>query len=182
MLWCQKKVDEGSRGKVKVGNFHTSWQDGTAFASLIQAYRPDLIDASSLKPPTSNENKVENLNQCFSVAQEHLGIPRMLDPVDMVNCARPDEKSVMTYVAFFWKEFASTKRKQLAAERIGLAVQREIALGELEAQYEELGTSLAQWMEATTARHSATEAANSDDLQACALFFMSTLPHEHPPP
>ena len=33
----QKKVEEGSGGKVKVGNFHNAWQDGLAFGALIQA-------------------------------------------------------------------------------------------------------------------------------------------------
>lgn len=31
LLWAQKKVEEGSKGKFTVNNFHSSWQDGTAF-------------------------------------------------------------------------------------------------------------------------------------------------------
>ena len=48
LLWAQKKVEEASKGKVKVTNFHSSWQDGAAFCSLIQAFRPDLIDYSKV--------------------------------------------------------------------------------------------------------------------------------------
>ena len=38
---------------------------------------------------------------------------------------RPDEKSVMTYVSLFWKEFANLKAKQMAAERIAAVLNRE---------------------------------------------------------
>lgn len=86
--------------------------------------------------PTSNENKVHNLTTAFTIANDHLGIPIMLDAEDMVK-HKPDEKSVMTYVSFFWKAFASTKRKELAAGTIGTAIARERHLAELEAQYED---------------------------------------------
>ena len=36
----------------------------------------------------------------------------MLDAQDMTT-TRPDEKAVMTYISFFWKEFASNKKKQV---------------------------------------------------------------------
>ena len=37
LLWAQKKVAEGSNGKVEVKNFHQSWQSGMAFCALINA-------------------------------------------------------------------------------------------------------------------------------------------------
>ncbi len=167
LLWAQKKVEEGSGGKTKVTNFHTSWQDGTAFCSLIRAYRPDLIDASQMRAATNPDGKATNLNLAFQVASEHLNIPAMLDANDMMS-HKPDEKSVMTYISFFWKEFASTKRKQLAAAAIGQVVAREIQVAEIEAQYLELASGLSTWMQETIARHSQRSedgAAASDDLQ-----------------
>jgi actinin alpha len=95
LLWAQKKVDEGSKGKIKVTNFHSSWQDGMAFCSLINAYRPDLIDYASCKKSDDPEVKMRNLNYAFDIAEKQFGIAKMLDAVDMVG-ARPDEKSVMT--------------------------------------------------------------------------------------
>ena len=60
---------------------------------------------------------------------------------------RPDEKSVMAYVAFFWKEFAANKRKNLAAERIGTVVAREQSFLQLQEQYTAQATELSQWLQ-----------------------------------
>lgn len=60
----------------------------------------------------------ENLHQAFTVAEEKLGIPKILDPED-VDVEVPDEKSIMTYVAQFYKAFPETgKRKSLVSESI----------------------------------------------------------------
>ena len=147
LLWAQKKVEEGSRGRVKVNNFHTSWQDGMAFCSLIQAYRPDLIDYQAIRPG----DKAANLNLAFNTASDALGIPKLLDAADMTSSSRPDEKSVMTYVSFFWKEFASTKKKAMAAERVSKVVAREAHYRELQAAYVEKASALAAWVRETTA-------------------------------
>ena len=57
-------------------NFHTSWQDGTAFCGLIEAFRPELIDMSKVKKSDRQEDKIANLNLAFETAQEHLGISK----------------------------------------------------------------------------------------------------------
>ncbi|PKU27051.1 hypothetical protein llap_22645 [Limosa lapponica baueri] len=46
----------------------------------------------------------ENLEEAFTIAEAELGIPRLLDPED-VDVDKPDEKSVMTYVAQFLKYY-----------------------------------------------------------------------------
>lgn len=146
LLWAKTKVGEVSKGSVLVNNFHTSWQDGLAFNCLIQAYRPDLVQYQTLNP----KNKVDNLNHAFDLAEKHLGIPKLLDAADMV-AMRPDEKSVMTYVSFFWKAFAANKRKKIAGERITKVVQREQAYADLQAQYLLSTEALAKWIKAKTA-------------------------------
>jgi actinin alpha len=140
LQWAKKKVAEGSNGTVDVTNFHTSWQNGMAFNALINAFRPDLLNFESLKAT----NKLDNLNQAFDIAESQLGIAKILDAEDMVNM-RPDEKSVMTYVSLFWKEFAANKRKNVAAERITDVVRREQALEDLTAQYIADAEALAGW-------------------------------------
>ena len=104
LLWAQKKVHEGSNGRVQVTNFHTSWADGMAFCSLIQAFRPDLIDYAKCRKSDDKAVMMGNLNLAFETAATHFNIPKMLDAKDMVANSRPDEKSVMTYISFFWKE------------------------------------------------------------------------------
>jgi len=143
LQWAKKKVAEGSNGTVDVTNFHTSWQNGMAFNALINAFRPDLLNFESLKAT----NKLENLNQAFDIGESQLGIVKILDAEDMVNM-RPDEKSVMTYVSLFWKEFAANKRKNVAAERITDVVRREQALEDLTAQYIADAEAVAAWANA----------------------------------
>jgi len=102
LLWAQKKVEDGSKGIFSahlctVQNFHSSWQDGTAFCCLIHAFRPDLIPAEKVLKSADPAKMQEVLNLAFDVADSKLGIPKMLDAADMAS-HRPDEKSVMTYV------------------------------------------------------------------------------------
>ncbi len=54
-----------------------------------------MVDMNSLKS-ASNHTRLET---AFRLAEE-LGVPRLLDPED-VDVPRPDEKSIMTYVAQF---------------------------------------------------------------------------------
>ena len=46
----------------------------------------------------------ERLERAFSLAEKHLGITRLLDPED-VDVDTPDEKSLMTYVAQFLRNY-----------------------------------------------------------------------------
>jgi hypothetical protein len=52
-----------------------SWRSGLGFNALIHAHRPDLIDFTKLSP----QKHIDNLNHAFDVAQNELGVPRLLD-------------------------------------------------------------------------------------------------------
>jgi actinin alpha len=163
LLWAKKKVKEGSNGTVEITNFHTSWQNGMAFNALINAFRPDLLDAACGGFSTLNKDKkLENLNQAFDLADSKLNIPKILDAEDMVSM-RPDEKSVMTYVSMFWKEFAANKRKNLAGERIADVVRREQALEDMSAQYVTAAEELARWVQGKIEQFSKEPEANSSE-------------------
>ena len=60
---------------IEVKDFGPSWRDGFAFNAMVHNMRPDLVDMNRL---TENPNRV-NLENAFSKAEEHLGIPRLLD-------------------------------------------------------------------------------------------------------
>jgi actinin alpha len=64
-------------------------------------------------------------------------------------------RSLLRYISFFWKEFASNKKKQTAAERITKVVVREVHYKELQAQYVERATTLATWLQQTREKLSA---------------------------
>lgn len=91
LSWC-KSVTAGYHG-VKVTNMTTSWRNGMAFAAVIHHFRPDLIDFSALSPSDIKGN----CKKAFDAAAT-LGIPKLIEPSDMVMLSVPDKLSVMTYL------------------------------------------------------------------------------------
>jgi len=140
LLWCQRKTEPYDN--VNVQDFTYSFQDGLAFCALIHRHRPELIDYDSL----SADNKLDNLNLAFKVAEEHLEIPKLLDAEDIVNTAKPEERSIMTYVAQLYKVFSSMDQAEVAGRRVGkfvnLAKQTDDMIGEYERRTTTLNESL----------------------------------------
>lgn len=81
---------------VEVVDFTDSWVDGLAFCAVIHSYCPDLINYKMLHP----EDKLHNLHLAFSTA-EKLGIPRLMEPEDLLAESGPDKFCVITYLAQF---------------------------------------------------------------------------------
>lgn len=146
LLWCQKKT--AGYKDVKVDNFHVSFQDGLAFCALIHRHRPDLLDFDSL----SKDNKAANLKLAFDVAEEKLGIPRLLDIEDLLDVPRPDEKAVMMYVAEYFHCFASQSQQETAGRRIAKVVGLTKQNDELKADYSRKAHELMEWINAATAQ------------------------------
>lgn len=55
---------------------------------------------------------MQNLSLAFSLAEEHFGIPQLLDPRDLVD-SKPDELSVMTYISEFFHVYMNIERVRL---------------------------------------------------------------------
>ncbi|VDK22766.1 unnamed protein product [Taenia asiatica] len=140
LLWCQRKTAPYSN--VNVQNFHTSWKDGLAFCALIHRHRPELIDYAKL----SKENPIQNLNYAFDVAEKYLDIPKMLDAEDMVNTIRPDERSVMTYVAAYYHAFANANNTESAANKIAKVLRSNQDTEKLMEEYAGLASDLLKWI------------------------------------
>ncbi len=60
---------------MNVRDFTSSWRDGLAFNALIHAIRPDLVDLRRIE----RMNPRERLENAFRIAQDHLGIHRLID-------------------------------------------------------------------------------------------------------
>lgn len=91
LSWCQTITKDYSG--VMVTNMTTSWRNGLAFAAIIHHFRPDLIDFDSLQP----SDITGNCKKVFDAASK-LGIPKLIDPNDMIVLNVPDKLSVMTYL------------------------------------------------------------------------------------
>jgi len=144
LLWCQRKT--APYRNVNVQNFHMSWKDGLAFCALIHRHRPDLIDYNKL----SRDNPLENLNTAFEIAEKHLDIPRMLDPEDMMNSVKPDERSVMAYVSSYYHAFSGAQQAETAANRICKVLKVNQENERLMEEYERMASDLLEWIRRTT--------------------------------
>merc|ERR1712063_131744 len=136
LLWCRRKTEPYDNVDVK--DFTMSFQDGLAFCALIHRHRPDLIDYDKL----TDEDKLGNLNLAFDVAKEHLGVARLLDAEDIVNMPRPDERSIMTYVAQLYQVFSSLDKVEVAGRRIGKLADFAKMIFEPQHDYEQRTTAL----------------------------------------
>lgn len=139
LLWCQRKTN-GYPG-VNIQDFTGSWRSGLGFNALIHAHRPDLVNWSELQ---QNKN-IDNLNYAFDVANSELGIPRLLDAED-VDTARPDEKSIITYVASYYHTFARMKNEIKSGKRIANIVGQMMDADKMKIHYEKLTTDLLEWI------------------------------------
>ena len=112
LLWLQRST-EGYPG-VHVHNFDLSWMDGRAFLALIHKYRPDVLPAEVAEwllgkeggaggREGGKEGAKANVTLAFQVARDSLGIDALLDPEDVVDTAKPDEKSIIAYLSQFFK-------------------------------------------------------------------------------
>jgi nesprin-1 len=102
LSWVSKAIP--SNLGIEVKDFGPSWRDGMAFMGLINAIDENLIDIENYR----NASNKSRLHTSFNVAETELGIPRLLDPDD-VDLPKPDERSVMTYVAQFLHKYPEPK-------------------------------------------------------------------------
>ncbi|XP_047395156.1 calmin isoform X2 [Sciurus carolinensis] len=97
LAWVQRKTRKYG---VAVQDFTGSWRSGLAFLAVIKAIEPSLVDMKQALEDSAREN----LEKAFSIAQEALRIPRLLEPEDIMVDS-PDEQSIVTYVAQFLERF-----------------------------------------------------------------------------
>lgn len=129
LLWCQRKT--ACYDEVEVRDFSASWNDGLALYVLLQRqirsdsnrepscalldiHRPDLIDFEKLD---KNDHR-GNMQLAFDIASKEIGIPDLLDVEDVCDVAKPDERSLMTYIAYWFHAFSQMERVENAGRRV----------------------------------------------------------------
>nr|XP_028572654.1 calmin isoform X2 [Podarcis muralis] len=95
--WVQRKTRKYG---VAVQDFTSSWRSGLAFLAVIKAIDSSLVDMKQ----ALEKSPRENLEDAFTTAHNHLGIPRLLEPEDIM-VESPDDQSIVTYVAQFLEHF-----------------------------------------------------------------------------
>lgn len=139
--WVNKKTDGYQKvNPPGVKNFTKDWRSGLAWCALIHKHRPELLDYDSCL----GKSNAENLELAFSVAEEHVGIPRLLD-VEDVDCDSIDDKSVMTYVMEYFHAFASEGLKDSAAAQAAEWLKLLRTIQDMQNDYERRARELMAW-------------------------------------
>ncbi|KAG6977044.1 hypothetical protein JG688_00000742 [Phytophthora aleatoria] len=146
LLWVNRSLADYPTVQVK--NFSGSWADGMAFCALIHRYAPTLIDFNSLNPKDAQAN----VKLAFDIAREKFRIPQLLEVENVAGQAKPDEKSITTYVSLLFKEFASGVQKKKAVTTISKALNIAQRHQELAAEFNKNASGLLEWLQQQTER------------------------------
>ena len=154
LLWVQKKT--ASYDNVSVPSYKAAdFQNGMAFCALLHKHDSSSIDYETLQP----QNKHDNLELAIDTAYENYGIPKLIDVDDLRESADAylDEKTLITYLSFLWKQFASSAKNERVMSHISKICRKERVNRKLMTGYEQRATKLMDWM-----RKKAEEYRNSD--------------------
>ncbi|XP_028409338.1 filamin-C-like [Dendronephthya gigantea] len=92
ITWLQAAAPD-----VEIKNLTSDWNDGRAFAGLMEFLEPGTYpDYKNLRV---SDNK-ETVTRCMNMAEEKYGIPQVISP-EMVVSQFQDELSMMTYLSYF---------------------------------------------------------------------------------
>ena len=118
-----------------------------------------MIDYDSLRA----SNAEENCELAFSIAEQKLGIARLLDVSDVANNPRPDEKSIIAYVSQFFKLFAKASKNDALLKSIRNAVEVTKRHDAWMSKYDSQAAEVANWCSASTERMASTSSATTTD-------------------
>ena len=90
---------------VEIKDMTESWRDGLAFCALMHHHRPKIIDLKQCK----RGDVLKNCDLAFTVAENILGVPALLEPEDMLRLKQLDSRSILTYLAELYHALMTTK-------------------------------------------------------------------------
>lgn len=98
----------------------------------MDIHRPDLIDFDQL----DKSDHKGNTALAFKIASEEIGIPSLLDVEDVCDVPKPDERSMMTYIAYWFHAFSHLDRIETAGRRVEKFVEVMQSAWEMQHNYE----------------------------------------------
>lgn len=115
LLWV-KNVTDGYNG-VNIENFKSSFKDGMAFLALVHRFNPEKTKCDYTSH--TKDTPEHNLSLAFELAEQELGIPKLLDTKEVFE-GRVDERSLVLYTSLFFHAFkAAAVAQDLLKERQG---------------------------------------------------------------
>jgi hypothetical protein len=99
---------------------------------LLDIHRPDLIDFDSL----DKSDHRGNMQMAFDIAHKEIGIPNLLDVEDVCDVPKPDERSLMTYIAYWFHAFSQMEKVENAGRRVEKFVNNMQGAWEMQSAYE----------------------------------------------
>lgn len=72
----------------------------------------------------------------FDIAHKEIGIPDLLDVEDVCDVAKPDERSLMTYIAYWFHAFSQMEKVENAGRRVEKFVNNMQGAWEMQSAYE----------------------------------------------
>ncbi|KAM8780237.1 LOW QUALITY PROTEIN: spectrin beta chain, non-erythrocytic 5 [Rhynchonycteris naso] len=145
LVWCQRKT--ACYANINITDFSRSCSNGLGFSALIHTHGPELLDYS-LWP----DYPLPNLDHALHMAEQELGIARLLDPEDMA--LQPDECSIVT-VSLYYHHFSHLHQGQIVQRRLaeiddkGKILLQLQDTEELQTQYKHLLANLLHWIAET---------------------------------
>jgi len=99
---------------------------------LLDFHRPDLIDFDKL----DKRDHRGNMQLAFDIATREIGIPSLLDVEDVCDVAKPDERSLMTYIAYWFHAFSQMEKVENAGRRVEKFVSNMKGAWEMQSSFE----------------------------------------------
>lgn len=121
--------------------------------ALLDIHRPDLIDFEKL----DKADHRGNMQLAFDLTSREIGIPDLLDVEDVCDVAKPDERSLMTYIAYWFHAFSQMEKVENAGRRVEKFVANMQGAWEMQNSFEkrmqellqQISEQLRKWDEAT---------------------------------
>jgi len=128
LLWVKKTTD-GYRD-ISIESYKHSFKDGMAFLALCDKYigtDKTILDYSQFK----REDNLSNLIKAFEIAESKIGIPRLLEPQEVVD-QNVDERSLVLYISLYFHAFVAQQQQK------GIKEEKQRIEGRLKGLQEEL--------------------------------------------